>query len=76
MCFSSGPSYTPPPAPEPLPQAPKAVDAAVSKAREDERRRAAAAGGQAGTIATSARGLLSTASTTANAVGGKSLLAS
>ena len=75
MCFGGGPSYTPPPAPEPLPVAPRAVDAAVTKARSDERRRAAAIGGQAGTIATGTRGLLSTASTT-NILPQKSLLAS
>jgi len=71
----STPAYTPPPAPAPLPVAPRAVDASVSKAREDERRRAAAMGGQAGTIATGTRGILSAATTTSS-IPQKSLLAS
>lgn len=63
MCFGGSPSYTPP-APVVVPQAPKPVDTAVQTARSNERRRAAAMGGIAGTVATGARGILSEASTT------------
>lgn len=66
MCFSSGPSYTPPAPAAPPKQPPKMADEAVQKARGDERRRAAAMGGVAGTVATGARGILTEATTTLN----------
>jgi hypothetical protein len=47
----------PPPPPPPLPDPPKRTDAAVKKARDDERSRAALASGRDGTIATNPLGL-------------------
>jgi len=57
-----------PPAPEPVPQM---ADESVKRARDEQKKRAAAMAGYASTIATGGQGVLSPASTTA---GGKTVL--
>jgi hypothetical protein len=65
----------PPPLPvvEPPPPAPTLVDPEVQRARETQKKRAAAMSGYASTIATSGLGVEGPASTTATS-GGKALL--
>ena len=62
MCGPSAPA--PPPPPPPPPKPPTKQSPEVQKARKDERTRAAIARGQAGTIKTSAQGVLDAAKTT------------
>ena len=62
--FGGGGGFVAPPPPPPPPKAPQKVDKAVLAARTDELKRAAAAVGQAGTIKTSAMGVLEKARTT------------
>lgn len=59
MCFLSAPSAPPIPAPPPLLPAPSpgATDPAARRAREEQKRRAAAMAGYASTIATSGLGV-------------------
>ena len=67
MCGLSGPKPPPPVQPPPAPPTP--ADPAVRDARARERRMMAAAAGQASTIRTSSRGILTEAN-----VGRKTLL--
>lgn len=53
-----------PPLPPLLPQSPDATDPGVLAAREQQRLKAAIAGGRAATVATSAQGLTTPSSTT------------
>lgn len=62
---------SPPPTPPAPPPPPTPLDDGVKKAREDQKKRAAAMAGYASTIATSGQGDLSPVSTTA---GGKTML--
>lgn len=64
MCIMSGPKTPPAPStPTPAPASPKPADANVQEARGKEKRRAAAASGQSGTILTGGQGLLAPAAT-------------
>ena len=69
MCIGGSKVPAPPPPPSPPTPAPKKVDPAVQDARDQQKRRAAAASGQSGTILTSGQGLLSSASTTGTILG-------
>ncbi|MEK9753377.1 MAG: hypothetical protein VW338_09220 [Rhodospirillaceae bacterium] len=65
MCLSKPSVPEAPPPPPPPPKPPKQVDAAVKKARADEKNKAALAQGRDGTIATGPQGLsLTPANTT------------
>ena len=77
---SAYPPMSPPPLPEP-PVTPTSLDPEVKRAREEQKKRAAAMAGYASTIATGGQGLTDPASTTAapfgtaaGATGGKTLL--
>jgi hypothetical protein len=72
--FGGGQAAYPPMSPPPLPPAPAPVpsyaDDSVKKARDEEKKRAAAMAGYASTIATGGQGVMAPASTTA----GKTML--
>lgn len=65
MCIGSAPQTpAPPPIPQPLPPQPTPVSEAVVNTAKEQKRRSAAAGGYAGTIATSGQGVVQPAFTT------------
>ncbi len=63
MCMSAAPSIQAAVAPPPPPKVPTPVDEGVSKAREDEKRKALLAQGRQSTLLTGSQGLVSEAPT-------------
>lgn len=63
MCFGGAPSMPATPPPAPKPEVTKDLTASVTKARDDQKTKAAAALGQMGTVQTSPFGVAGAATT-------------